>query len=92
MLLPNETVYIMGPSQGKIYFAVSTVRFKKKIAEIQLSRRPKAQKRKQKKRKKKKKKKKQKRKKRREERREKRRAAGGTPLSSWKREPSSVCV
>ena len=88
MLLPNETVYIMG-LRG---LHRRDVRFKKKIAEIQLSRRPKAQKRKQKKRKKKKKKKKQKRKKRREERREKRRAAGGTPLSSWKREPSSVCV
>ena len=91
MLLPNETVYIMGLLRAK-YISRSPpgVRFKKKIAEIQLSRRPKkAQKRKQKK---KKKKKKQKRKKRREERREKRRAAGGTPLSSWKREPSSVCV
>ena len=70
MLLPMG---LSGPRRLKI-FAVSIgidVRFKKKIAEIQLSRRPKAQKRKKKKRKKKrKKKKKQKRNKRRRATRE----------------------
>ena len=67
------------------------VRFKKKIAEIQLSRRPKAQKRKKKKRKKKKKKKKQKRNKRRRATREEKSDERNSSVKLEER-ASSVCV